>query len=275
MYSFNVEKNQKLIKFIQEKFNSSIKYSQILKLIKNKDIKVNGKRISKDIDLNVGDKIDVYTTIEIVKNQPNIVYIDDNILVIDKPIKKDYLSILSEIKEYYPTAVAVHRLDTNTTGLMVFALNEKSENELLNAFKKGDIQKKYITEVYGSFDNNELILEDYLVKDSDSGIVKIYKNKVENSLTVKTGYKVLQRLTDSTILEVTLYTGRTHQIRAHLAFYGHFVIGDGKYGKEKINRQFKANYQRRCAYKIAFKFRENSLLNYLNGKEISVSRNPF
>ena len=275
MYSFNVEKNQKLIKFIQEKFNSSIKYSQILKLIKNKDVKVNGKRISKDIDLNVGDKIDIYTNIEIIKYQPEIVFVDENILIIDKPIKKDYLSILSDIKEFYPTAVAVHRLDTNTTGIMIFALNEKSEKELLNAFKKGDIQKKYITEVYGSFDNNELILEDYLVKDSDSGIVKIYKNKVKNSLTVKTGYKVLQRLTNSTILEVTLYTGRTHQIRAHLAFYGHFVIGDGKYGKEKINRQFNANYQRLCAYKITFKFSENSLLNYLNGKEISLSRNAF
>ena len=74
---------------------------------------------------------------------------------------------------------------------------------------------------------------------------------------------------------MTLYTGRTHQIRAHLAFYGHFVIGDGKYGKEKINRQFNANYQRLCAYKITFKFSENSLLNYLNGKEISLSRNAF
>ncbi len=275
MYSFIVEKNQKLIKFIQEKFNNSIKYSQILKLIKNKDIKVNGKRVSKDIDLSVGDKIDVYTTIEIVKNQPNIVYVDENILVIDKPVKKDYLSILNDIKESYPTLVAVHRLDTNTTGLMVFALNEKSEKELLKAFKKGDIQKKYITEVYGNFDKDELVLEDFLVKDKDKSIVKIYKNKVENSLTVKTGCKVLQRLNESTILEVTLYTGRTHQIRAHLSYYGHFVIGDGKYGKEKINRQFKASHQRLCAYKIAFKFNENSLLNYLNGKEISLNRKPF
>ncbi len=275
MKSFIVTKSQKLIKFIQSEYGENIKYSQILKLLKNKDVKVNGKRISKDIELYENDKIDVYYDGETIVKVLDIVYKDQNILVIDKPKKCDYIEALNLVKKEYNSAVAVHRLDTNTTGLMIFALNEVSENELIKAFKEGKIQKKYIAEVYGKFDKKEDVLTDYLVKDERLSKVKIYKEKTVNALTVKTGYKVLSESEKTSIIEVTLYTGRTHQIRAHMSFYGHFVVGDGKYGKEKINKELGATTQRLTAVSVSFNFDKNSFLNYLNNLTISLNRNPF
>ena len=175
----------------------------------------------------------------------------------------------------FPSAKAIHRLDRNTSGILVYALDNNSEIELLNAFKTHTVKKYYLAEVYGVLKEKQAILTAYLVKNNQSGTVKVYDEKTENSLTVKTEYKVVKEYDNSSVLSILLHTGRTHQIRAHMAHIGHFVIGDGKYGKEKINRQFNANYQRLCAYKITFKFSENSLLNYLNGKEISLSRNAF
>ena len=275
MKSFIVTKSQKLIKFIQSEYGENIKYSQILKLLKNKDVKVNGKRISKDIELYENDKIDVYYDGETIVKVLDIVYKDQNILVIDKPKKCDYIESLNLVKKEYNSAVAVHRLDTNTTGIIIFALNEVSENELIKAFKEGKIQKKYIAEVYGKFDKKEDVLTDYLVKDERLSKVKIYKEKTVNALTVKTGYKVLSESEKTSIIEVTLYTGRTHQIRAHMSFYGHFVIGDGKYGKEKINKELGAVVQRLTANYINFNFSKDSPLNYLNNLTISLNRNPF
>ncbi len=275
MKSFIVTKSQKLIKFIQTEYGENIKYSQILKLLKNKDVKVNGKRISKDVELNENDKIDVYYDGETVNKVLDIVYKDQNILVIDKPKKCDYTKALNLVKKEYNSAVSVHRLDTNTTGLMIFALNNESQNELKKAFKEGKIQKKYIAEVYGKFNKKEDVLTDYLVKDSNLSKVKIYKEKTLNSLTVKTGYKVIEETELTSIIEITLYTGRTHQIRAHMSFYGHFVIGDGKYGKEKINKQLGASTQRLTAVKINFNFSQSSSLNYLNNLTISLNRQPF
>lgn len=275
MKNFKVQKNQKLVKFLQNEYGDSIKYSVILKLLKNKDVKVNGKRISKDIELEVNDVVEVYYDGEKSKTPLSIVYVDENIVVIDKPKKCEYEKALDMVKEVYSNASGVHRLDTNTTGLMIFSLNANSENELKKAFKEGKIQKKYIAEVYGKFDKKEDILVDYLVKDSDLSKVKIYKEKQPNSLTVKSGYKVLFENENSSIVEVTLYTGRTHQIRAHFSFYGHFVIGDGKYGKEKINRELGAKSQRLTAVSITFNFDKNSPLYYLNKLEIKLNRQPF
>ena len=90
-----------------------------------------------------------------------------------------------------------------------------------------------------------------------------------------TEYKVLSYKENSTILQVKLVTGRTHQIRCHLAFIGHFVIGDGKYGKEEINKIFKLKKQRLFATKIVFNFNSGDYLEYLNKKEIVLPTNPF
>ena len=231
--------------------------------------------VSKDVELFANDLVEVYYDGEKTKTAPLVVYVDENIVVIDKPKKCEYESALNMVKSAYSGAIGVHRLDTNTTGLMIFALNSASENELKKAFKESKIQKKYIAEVYGKFDKKEDILLDYLVKDSNLSKVKIFKEKVPNALTVKTGYKVISESETTSVIEVTLYTGRTHQIRAHFSYYGHFVIGDGKYGKEKINRELGAKTQLLTAVSITFNFDKNSILNYLNKLEIKLNRNPF
>ena len=103
--------------------------------------------------------------------------------------------------------------------------------------------------------------------------VKIFKKQVENSVKIITAYKTLKESGGTSLLEVELITGKTHQIRAHLAYEGHFIIGDGKYGNVKINQTYKAKGQRLTAYKIVFE--TGGALSYLNGKEFKLERQVY
>ncbi|MBQ0099157.1 MAG: RNA pseudouridine synthase, partial [Firmicutes bacterium] len=113
-------------------------------------------------------------------------------------------------------------------------------------------------------------LEAFLLKDSDKNIVKVFDKQVKDSVPIKTGYKVKEEKEKSSILNVKLYTGKTHQIRAHLSHIGHFIIGDSKYGKDAINREFNAKSQRLSSYKLTLKFNKESPLYYLNNKIFEI-----
>ena len=116
------------------------------------------------------------------------VYLDENILVADKPkgiTSEDYESL---VKTKYSTATLCHRLDRNTDGLICFALNENAEKELLLAFKNRDIDKYYLAEVYGAFKNKKDTLTAYLVKNSADSTVKIFSNKVDMSISLSTAH---------------------------------------------------------------------------------------
>jgi len=114
-------------------------------------------------------------------------------------------------------------------------------------------------------------LNAYLFKDSKKSIVYISNDKKEGYLPITTKYKVLSSDAETTYLEVELITGRTHQIRAHLAHIGHAIIGDGKYGNNEINKKYKKKYQDLVAYKLIFNFKTDAgILNYLNSKEINL-----
>lgn len=272
MKKFTVQSTIKLSKFLKKEYGAEMPYSAYQKLLRNKDIKINGKRVNCDAMLNPNDVLEVYFD---GTNKPLlVVYADENLLVLDKPsgiTSEDYEFL---VKKTYRSAKLCHRLDRNTSGLIIFSLNSEAEEELLKAFKNRTVNKYYLTEVYGLFDSNFGRFEDYLVKDENLSKVKIFSRQFDGGVKIITEYKVVETLENSSIIEVNLITGKTHQIRAHFAFYGHFVIGDGKYGDNMINKRFKAKYQRLTAYRLIFEFDEGKL-NYLNGKEIKLNRKPF
>ncbi len=272
MKKFIVNHKVKLSKFLKENYGAKMPYSTYQKLLRNKDIKINGKRINKDQELNFGDEVVVY--FDGAKKSLTVLYKDENVLALDKPSGITSEEFESVVQESYQTAKLTHRLDRNTSGILLFSLNNDAETELLKAFRNRTIEKFYLAEVYGKMKENSGRFEDYLVKDETLSEVKIFSSKIDGGVKIITEYKVLKMLEDSTIVEVNLITGKTHQIRAHFAFHGHFVIGDGKYGDNNVNKSKKEKYQRLTAYKIIFNF-DGGKLGYLNNKEIKLDRQPW
>jgi len=249
-------------------FKGEISFVKIRQLLRGKDIKLNGKRINKDLPTLKGDTITVYYDGE--KRDIKVVYKDENILAVYKPKGESFDEFSLRVKESFPPAEPCHRLDTNTDGVMLFSLNDTAKEELFKAFKERTIRKFYTAEVYGRPKKKEDALTAYLFKDAKRAVADVSSTYKKGYQKIITAYKTVEERAETTVLEVELITGRTHQIRAHLAFIGNFIIGDGKYGDERINRKFHQKAQRLTASKIIFSFKESEKLYYLNGKEIAL-----
>ena len=270
MFEFIADKSGKLTKITLNNVRD-ISYTNLMKLLRNKDVKVNGNRVSKDLLINEGDKVTLYYKAQELKKF-HLIFKDDNILVVDKKSGYESVEVYNDLLKEYSSVKFIHRLDRNTDGLLIFALNDISEEELLKGFKNHSFDKKYHAVVYGKMSLKKEVLSAYLLKNSETATVKIFNKKVENSVMIKTGYEVLKENEKTSELLVTLYTGKTHQIRAHLAHVGHFIIGDNKYGDAKINKLFSAKSQMLSAYSLTLFFDDKSPLSYLNNKTFTIER---
>ncbi len=265
MKSFVCQKNGKLSKLALNYIND-LSFTELKKSLRKKDVKVNGKRISEDVTLNVGDKVEVFYTAH-EKLKYNIIYKDNNILVIDKLSGYSSESVFESVKEQNEQAFFIHRLDTNTSGLMIFALNESAEKELVEGFKSRAFKKYYLATVVGVPKVKQATLTAYLFKDQKNSKVTITDEYVKGAVLIKTGYNVLESNDNTSKLRVTLYTGKTHQIRAHLAHIGHPIVGDGKYGDFNFNSQKGIKRQMLNANELILHFNEQSPLYYLDNKK--------
>ena len=263
---------KKLINFLLDNFNN-LSLNTIHKALRKKDIRVNDVKVSENVTLHFGDIVKVFIPDDkLFKNiELKTVYEDDNIIIINKPagIEIQGPDSLESLTGFKPC----HRLDRNTTGLVILAKNEETLAILLKKFKNREIKKHYIAKVYGIPTLSHAILEDYLFKDAKKSIVYISNEQKKGYRKIITEYNIISSnpKENSSLLDIILHTGRTHQIRAHLAYKGYPIIGDGKYGINEINKKFNCKTQLLCAYKLQFKFTTDSgILNYLNNQIFKI-----
>ncbi len=306
MKSFTIEKNdanQRLDKYLTKSFPNLPK-ALMYKYIRIKRIKINGKRAEISTRLNLGDVVDMYindeffaqkeTVFDFMRASKNlsIVYEDENIILLNKkvgllshPDDNEYIdTLITRVKRYLFekgewdaknessfTPALVNRIDRNTSGIVICAKTAEALRILNQKMKDRELHKIYLCIVHGKMNKESDVLEGYLVKDEKKNKVFVSKKEMPGGKYIKTKYKVLGCKDGLSLLEVDLLTGRTHQIRAHLASIGHPLLGDGKYGTNALNKKTGYKKQCLCSYKLIFDFTTDSgELEYLNHKQFQI-----
>ncbi len=280
------EQGKRVDRYLQNEL-PELPFPLLAKTFRKRDVKVNGTRIKENHILTAGDRVELFLSEEFLK-VPNpeveipVVFEDANILIVNKPQGlpvQDATGLSAEkaiqavyrgsLPNGFPTLC--HRLDRNTGGLLLLAKNQEALDILFEKFKDHEICKLYRCIVCGCPDKPFAQLKAFLLKDSKKSQVKVFLRQVPGSMPIQTSYRVLESNGELSLLEVELVTGRTHQIRAHLAFSGFPVLGDGKYGLNTMNRKYGVKKQLLFSTGLQFCFKQDaSFLNYLKGRTVSL-----
>ncbi|MDE6762501.1 MAG: RluA family pseudouridine synthase [Oscillospiraceae bacterium] len=307
MKEFIINRNdagQRLDKFVL-KTVPRLPQSMMYKAIRNKRIKLNGKRAEISSRLCEGDTVQMYLNDEFfdaaaetefmsVSSVLSIIYEDENIMLLDKKngmvvhddndnttdtLINRVKRYLYEKGEYDPNAensfapALCNRLDRNTGGIVIAAKNAESLRILNQKIRDREIEKYYLCITVGIPPKRSDTLTAYLEKDSASNIVKVTDRKSGVNKTIVTSYRVIRDNGKLALVEINLGTGRTHQIRAHMAHIGCPLLGDGKYGINRINKEYKVKTQALYSYRLKFDFSsESGCLAYLDGKEFRAEK---
>ena len=295
------ESNQRLDRFLK-KYLANATQGFIYKMLRKKNIKLNGAKANPESTIMEGDLIQLYLSDETIdkfmtvkseiksKLIPSIIYEDDNIILINKGvgilshgagvgefeenIVDSMVSYLIEKGDYVPrlektfTPSICNRLDRNTSGIIIGAKNYQALQIINATIKETKIKKFYNTIVKGRVEK-DFKAEAFLSKDEERNLVSVSDIDMEGSKRIETHIRVLKSTKDYSLLEIDLITGRTHQIRSHLSSLGYPVIGDRKYGSPAINKKFNIEYNLDNQWLHGYKIEFNGLdqpLEYLNGK---------
>ena len=280
------------------------------KYIRIKRVKLNGARAQRDTRLKVGDVLQLYINdeffdqptpenafLKLFKPKLDIVYEDEHILLVNKMpgmvVHADetekvntlinhiqaYLYQKKEWSPYWENSFAptlCNRIDRNTGGIVIAAKTAEALRVMNQKIRDRELEKLYLCTVLGRPTPSAGTLEGFIVKDEAKKQVSIRSKPVPGGRKAITKYRTLATKGNLSLVECDLITGRTHQIRAMMAHAGHPLLGDGKYGNEKVNRQYGRKHQALWSWKLTFQFTTDAgELDYLNGRSWQVEHVDF
>lgn len=293
---------QRLDKYLSKRFKTMPK-SLMYKYLRTKYIKVNGKKAAPELYLSEGDVLTFYIKDEFFEEKKSydflkagrsldIVFEDENILLLDKKVgviahqdsryDTDTLNLrvlryLYETGGYDPenegsfTPALCNRIDRNTGGIVIAAKNAEALRVINEKIRNREIRKYYLCAVKGTPQKKHDVMTAYLYKNEDTNTVSVFDQPRDGAKEIVTEYTVLDSRGGLSLCEVLLHTGRTHQIRAHLAHIGHPLLGDEKYGDRKLNARFGLKRQALYSYRLGFCFSSPAgNLEYLNGRDFEA-----